>query len=397
MTQRELISVEEARAMIKAGIRILPAAMLPLEKAAGLTLAENQFALQDIPAYDQSSMDGYAICFEDIRENLPVQGVMAAGTSGQVELLPKHAMRIFTGAPLPRGADTVIMQEKVAVTGDRISIENGHMEKGNFVRTKGAELKKGEQVLPAGTNLTPARVGLLASIGVPEVSVYPAPVVSVITTGDELQKPGNSLHFGQVYESNTYFLSAALKEAGVRDISIEAVRDELNAVQQKLAQALDQADLVLLTGGISVGDFDFVRKAADANGVDCQFHKVKQKPGKPFYFGTKGNKTVFALPGNPASVITCFYEYVLPAIEQMMGSLKPAPLVTASLREPFRKVEGLTQFLKGYLDNGSVSILAAQESFRLRSFGEANCLVKLDEKRVQYEKGETVEVRIIPG
>ena len=397
MTQRELISVEEARAMIKAGIGLLAPAMLSLEKAAGLTLSENQFALQDIPAYDQSSMDGYAICFEDIAEDLSVQGVMAAGASGQVQLLRKHAMRIFTGAPLPLGADTVVMQEKVAVHGDRISIENGPVEKGNFVRPKAAELKKGDQVLSAGTNLSPAKIGLLASIGIPEVSVYPPPVVSVITTGDELQKPGNPLHFGQVYESNTYFLSAALRQAMVNDIRIEAVRDELSAVQQKLARALDQTDLVLLTGGISVGDFDFVRKAADLNGVDCHFHKVKQRPGKPFYFGSKGSRMVFGLPGNPASVITCFYEYVLPAIEQMMGRTRPAPLLTASLREPFRKVEGLTQFLKGYLENGQVSILAAQESYRLRSFGEANCLVRLDEKRVQYEKGETVELRIIPG
>jgi molybdopterin molybdotransferase len=397
MTQRELISVDEARAMIKAGIRLLPPVILPLEKTAGLVLAENQFALHDIPAYDQSSMDGYAIFFEDIAENLPIQGVIAAGTAGQVELLRKHAMRIFTGAPLPLGADTVVMQEKVKLSGDLISIGNGHIEKGNFVRTKGAELKKGDQVLSAGTNLSPARIGLLASIGVPAVSVYPAPVVSIITTGDELQKPGHPLHFGQVYESNTYFLSAALRDAGINDIRIEAVRDELSAVQQKLARALDQTDLVLLTGGISVGDFDFVRRAADLNGVDCQFHKVKQKPGKPFYFGTRGSKTVFGLPGNPASVITCFYEYVLPAIEQMMGSSKPARLMTALLREPFRKVEGLTQFLKGYLENGSVSILAAQESYRLRSFAEANCLVRLDEKRVQYDMGETVEVRIIPG
>ena len=189
---------------------------------------------------------------------------------------------------------------------------------------------------------------------------------------------------------------AGLRQAFVREIRTLQADDELNIVREKLALALENSDIVLLTGGVSVGDYDFVRKAADLNGIVCQFHKVKQKPGKPFYFGTKGNQLIFGLPGNPASVITCFYEYVLPAIDQMMQRPKNK-LETAALKEPFCKAEGLTQFLKGYVENGIVSILAGQESYRLRSFAGANCLVSLDEQKPEYEKGEEVTIRLLPA
>jgi molybdopterin molybdotransferase len=396
MGLKEFIPVEEARSIIALHARPLSPAELPIEKATGLVLATEVYAPLDIPAFEQSSMDGYAIHFSDLSDDLPLQGVMAAGALQPVELLKKHAMRIFTGAPMPLGADTVVMQEKVLAGSGYIRIEDRQIEKGVHIRGRGADIKKGELALPAGTRLSPAVIGLLASMGISRVTIHTPPVTTIVATGNELQQPGNLLSYGQVYESNTYFLSAALKQAGIREVHVQNADDQLERVQQKIALALKQSDLVLLTGGVSVGDFDFVREAADLNGITAQFHKVRQKPGKPFYFGTKGSQLIFGLPGNPASVITCFYEYVLPAIGMMMQSPSQTALGTALLKEDFRKVEGLTQFLKGQVDNGIVSILAGQESFRLRSFSAANCLVCLEEQRLQYEKGEKVTIRLLP-
>jgi molybdopterin molybdotransferase len=396
MGPKEFIPVAEARSIIAGQAKTLPTVILPIEKTLGLTLAQDIYSPLDIPAFDQSSVDGYAISIGDISDSLPLQGAVQAGSSQRVQLLKKHAMRIFTGAPLPLGADTIVMQEKVSAGLTHIKIENGQFEKGTFVRPSGSEIKKGELVLQKGACLSATLIGLLASIGIPRVSIYPSPVITIIATGKELQNPGNALNFGQVYESNVYFLSAALQQALVSEIRVLYAEDELTVVQQRLALALENSDLVLLTGGVSVGDYDFVRKAADINGIECQFHKVRQKPGKPFYFGTKGNQLIFGLPGNPASVITCFYEYVLPAIGLMMQGSGATQIGVAVLKEGFRKVEGLTQFLKARVENGIVAILAAQESYRLRSFSQANCLVCLDEERLQYEKGEQVTIRRLP-
>src|SRR6185437_4123243 len=313
MEPKEFIPVAEARRIIAGLAKPLPPRTLPIEKANGLVLSENVFATMDIPAFDQSSMDGYAIRFEDISGTLLLQGVIPAGALQETELSKKHAMRIFTGAPLPPGADTVVMQEKVSAGPAEIRVENRHIEKGMHVRLRGADVKSGELIMQKDTVLSATKIGLLAGMGIAEIRIFPPPSVTIIATGREIQKPGSALGFGQVYESNTYFLEAALEQTFIRDVRALYADDELAIVQEKLASGLKQSDVVLLTGGVSVGDYDFVRRAADLNGIDCRFHKVKQKPGKPFYFGTKENQLIFGLPGNPSSVITCFYEYVLPA------------------------------------------------------------------------------------
>jgi molybdopterin molybdotransferase len=304
-------------------------------------------------------------------------------------------MRIFTGAPLPEGSDTIVMQEKVIVKPSGIEITDHLIEKGTFVRKRGSELKKDELVLKAGAVISAPVAGLLASLGMNQVKVYPRLAVSIIATGNELQMPGKPLQKGQVYESNIFFLQAALKPFTENLNAVVYVEDNLDKIEQALSRAVVNNDLVILTGGVSVGDYDFVRKAADRIGVQCIFHRVKQKPGKPLYFGTKEKKLVFGLPGNPASVVSCFYEYVLPAIRYMLH-LPGEMLITAILKDDFRKVKNLTQFLKAYIADGEVEILEAQESYRLRSFAIANCLVALDEDRLDYKKGETVTVRLLP-
>lgn len=395
MESNELVSVSQARALIASSLPQIKPSLKELMHSTGLAAAEDIFSPLDIPAFDQSSMDGYAIYAEDIKGPLAVQGVIAAG-DGNPELLQRnHAMRIFTGAPLPAGADTIVMQEKVVVDASGITVTDTDIGIGTHVRKLGSELKKGELVLKKGTVITAPVTGLLASLGISSISVYPRLAVCLIATGNELQMPGQPLERGQVYESNIYFLQAALKPYAENLKSALYVRDDLEAIQEALAGALRDNDMVILTGGVSVGDYDFVRKAADQLGIHCKFHKVKQKPGKPLYFGTRENKIIFGLPGNPASVVSCFYEYVLPAVRYMLH-LPQEELVTAVLKDNFKKVKGLTQFLKAYFEEGEVEILEAQESYRQRSFAIANCLVALDENRLDYEKGETVMVRLLP-
>jgi molybdopterin molybdotransferase len=395
MAPQELVSVEQAREMISENMISLAPAMINISEANHLVIAEDIFSPLDLPAFDQSSMDGYAIYSKDITLKLAVQGVITAGYGTSVELLDKHAMRIFTGAPLPGGADTIVMQEKVKSVRSGIQVTDTRIEKGMYVRKKGSELKKGELVLKEGQIATAPVAGLLASLGLTQIKVHPRLRISVIATGNELQTPGESLKPGHSYESNVSFLKAALQSYCSATVSVFYVADELEKIQETIAEALPENDLIILTGGVSVGDYDFVRKAADRAGIICKFHKVRQRPGKPLYFGKKDATLVFGLPGNPASVITCFYEYVLPSIKQIMH-LPQEPRISAELKNSFRKVEGLTQFLKGFMDGIEVEILEAQESYRLRSFARANCLVCLSEQRVQYEKGEIVSLRLLP-
>lgn len=391
-----MISVQEAKDIVARQTPLLPPVQLPLHKAAGLVLAKDVFAAIDIPAFEQSSMDGYAILFANREAALPVEGEMAAGAAVRLSLAQGKAMRIFTGAPLPEGADTVVMQENVTVSDGTLLIEDTRLIQGANVRDRGAEIKAGDMAMPAGCPLTPAAIGFLAGMGVTEVTVYPAPVICIVVTGKELQQPGQPLQFGQVYESNSYQLCAALEQVRIKDIIIKQADDEPAQLQTILQQALDSSDVVLLTGGVSVGDYDFVQQAATACGVQQHFHRVKQKPGKPLYFGTKANLPVFGLPGNPSSVLSCFYQYVLPCLMSLSARQNPIQKITAMLAAGYQKPKGLTHFLKGSYAGKSVTPLTAQESYRLSSFAQANCLIQLEEEKEEYKEGETVTIYLLP-
>ena len=395
MESNELVSVEQARALIAASISRVHPVMKDLMLSTGLAIAEDIFSPLDIPAFDQSSMDGYAIYAEDIKRRLPVQGIITAGHAQPETLERNHAMRIFTGAPLPAGADTIVMQEKVIVQSSGVQVTDPQIQKGTHVRKRGSEIKKGELVLKKGTVITAPVAGLIASLGISSVKVYPGLSIFIMATGNELQIPGMPLLPGQAYESNNSFLMAALRPFAETMKSATYVEDNLEKMERVLSFNINNYELIIITGGVSVGDYDFVREAADRAGIHCRFHRVKQKPGKPLYFGIKENKIIFGLPGNPASVVSCFYEYVLPAIRFMMH-LPQEELLTARLKDDFKKIKGLTQFLKAYFADGEVEILEAQESYRLRSFATANCLVALDENRLTYDKGEIVTVRLLP-
>lgn len=393
-----MISVSEAKNIIQNNIEPLRPVIVSLEQAAGSALAEDIFAAVDIPAFPQSSMDGYAFSYDSYisKKKLEIAGKVPAGADVNFGNLAGKAIRIFTGAPVPEGADTVVMQEKTSVENNQLIILDEKLIKGNNVRPKGAEIAAGALGLQQETFLSPAAIGFLAGIGVARLKVYPKPSVTVIITGKELQQPGQPLKAAQVYESNSFAVKAALQQLLISEIKILWVDDEINLLQKTLEKALQTSDIVLLTGGISVGDYDFVLRAAELCGVEKMFHKIKQRPGKPLYFGKKGRKVVFGLPGNPSSVLTCFYEYVIAAIERLTMLKNIIATEQVLLKEAYDKRTGLTHFLKGKKESNFVHALDAQESYRLSSFANANCLICLPEDKEEFKEGDLVEVHILP-
>jgi molybdopterin molybdotransferase len=391
-----MIPVVEAKETIRQVVKSLAPVELLLHEAAGLMLANDIYASLDIPAFEQSSMDGYALRFSEKDQPLQIIGEMAAGAVESRSLQPNTTMRIFTGAALPQGADTVIMQEKVRVVDGLLYLEDELLQQGSNVRHKGTEVQKGTVAMTANTYLSAAAIGFLAGIGLTTVPVFAAPSVSIILTGNELQQPGKPLAFGQVYESNSVMLRVALEKAGIKNIQVLAAADNLQVVESVLTAALETSDLVLLTGGVSVGDYDFVVQAAENIGVTRHFHKIKQKPGKPLFFGSKDGKIVFGLPGNPSSVLTCYYEYVWPALEAMLMKGPAIQEISARLSHGYKKAPGLTHFLKARYQDGVVTPLHAQESFRLHSFAQADCFIVLGEEQGDCSAGDVVNVHLLP-
>ena len=393
-----MISVTEAKKIISENVSSLHPVSMSLQDAAGLILANDVYATIDIPAFPQSSMDGYAFSFDGWKEfkKLKVTGEIAAGSNEKFTLAPENAVRIFTGAAVPAGADTVIMQEKTKTQNGELIIEDENVSRGNSVRPKGSEIKAGALALEKENVLSSAAIGFLAGIGITEVNAYPHPSVSIIITGNELQQPGKPLAHGQVYESNSYALKATLQQLQIENIQILYATDKPEIVATTLQTALQQSDVVLLTGGISVGDYDFVLQSATVCGVEKLFHKIKQRPGKPLYFGRKENKLVFGLPGNPSSVLTCFYQYVIPVLEKLSKRKIGLQSLRVPLEKSFEKNNGLTHFLKGFYDGRSASPLDAQESYRLSSFARANCLIQVDEEITSLKEGDLVDVYLLP-
>ena len=391
-----MISVKQAKQIILEAVLPKKSVLLPLSEAFGLVTSKSIIASTDIPNFAQSSMDGYALKYEDKGILLKVIGEMAAGTSEQIKISKGEATRIFTGAPLPLDADTVVMQEKIHFENNLLIVQDENLKQGSNVRSKGAEVKQGDIAMVSGTYLSAAAIGFLAGIGCVEVSVYAPPKVAIILTGNELQKPGNPLEFGQVYEANSFQLKAALNKIGIKSGVVLTAEDDPEELRKVLQNALEANDVVLLNGGVSVGDYDFVTQAAQSCGVEEKFHKIKQKPGKPLFFGTKEDKLVFGLPGNPSSSLTCFYEYVLPALESSMGLHSSLVEITASVTHDYPKPAGLTHFLKAFYSNGKVTPLHAQESFRLHSFAQANCFIILPEESIGCTAGAIVTVHLLP-
>lgn len=394
---KQMISVKEALEIIADNTLPLAPVFIPLNQANGLVIAEDIFAPIDIPAFPQSGMDGYAFAFEEGKTTYQLKGEVPAGDNRSIEVAKGTAIRIFTGAPVPPGADTVVMQEKTKIIDGILYIQDEYLKKGLNVRPRGAEIKESSLAIESGTKLNPVAIGFLAGLGINQVFVYRRPRVGVLVTGNELQSPGQPLSYGQVYESNSYSLKGAMNQVYIDKIEFRQSKDDIEQLTTQLGQLLEISDLVLMVGGVSVGDYDFTLKAFEQCGVEPIFHKIKQKPGKPLLFGKKEEKLVFGLPGNPASVMTCFYKYVLPAIGILTQTGENLKTLQVPILEDFQKPATLGFFLKAYFDGQTVSIKPGQESFKLSSFVQSNCLLYVEEGVTEVKAGSTVSIHLLPA
>jgi molybdopterin molybdotransferase len=396
----KMVSVNEAKDKIIANSLTLPVEIRKVNEAAGYVLASDVAAPLSLPSFRQSSMDGYAVYHEDILNagmSLPLAGESKAGGQSHQSLDRGTAMRIFTGAPVPDGATAVIMQERAVKENGSVIINEYPVEFHSNVRRIGQQILQGEVALPAGTLLSPGSVGFLIGMNVQEVAVYRKPKVALLVTGDELARPGYELIHGQVYESNSYMLSAALEQEGIFNVEIHFAADDLPSTVGALRLLAENNDVVLASGGISVGDYDYVGKALEEIGAETIFYKVRQKPGKPLMFARSKNTLFFGLPGNPASSLVCYYEYVLPALKKMAGNtsffLRKLKLPSSD-RYVFNGERD--EFLKAFATEEEVVPLDGQESFALRSFALANALIYLPVSQKVVEKGDLVEVHLLP-
>jgi molybdopterin molybdotransferase len=390
-----MINVTEAKQLISENCGVLKVKTLPLLEANGSILAEPIYAIMDTPPFDQSAMDGYAFSYEnwDKKSNLTVIGEIQTGNYSNKQLLANEAVRIYTGAPTPPGADTVVMQEKISRDENTIQIQDAFLAQGANVRPQGSQTKKGEMALQERQLLTPVAISFLAGIGINKVSVFSKPTVSIIVTGKELAKADDTITEGKIFESNSIGLIAALQQLGIDPVSVEVVDDVEEDIERAIVNQLT-SDILILTGGVSVGDYDLVPASLEKCGVEKIFHKIKQKPGKPFYFGRYNQTLVFALPGNPAAVMSCFYEYVVQAISSFTQK-EYFKKMAFPLAEDFNKKAGLTYFLKGKMGERVVTVLNNQESYKLNSFAVADCLIEFDEEKEIFKKGDLVNVRMI--
>ena len=392
-----MIGVEEARRIVaEIDVRLPKVQVVSIEQASGYTLAKNLYCPFDLPSFEQSIMDGYAICYN---ENDPLEfeviAEIQAGSKAAVTLNQGQAARIFTGAPIPSGANAVVMQERARQLGSQLHIE--HIPKPNqHIRAIGADLKKEQLLFESGFQLNASSLGVLKSLGFKEVEVYRKPVVSIVVTGDELVSEDRPLQKGEIYESNSTVLKAALESNGIAVQKVIDVRDDFDATREALKEAIKSSDLTLVSGGISVGAYDFVYRSLQELGVQTYFYKVKQKPGKPLFFGGLNQNYLFALPGNPGSALTCFYMYVLPFLKRMQNiSEFESSSISLALEQGINNTTGRALFLKAKRNGNSVHILEHQSSSKLLGFAMADVLVYIPETSCELAEGTSVECFII--
>jgi molybdopterin molybdotransferase len=392
-----MIGVEEARRIVaEIDVRLPKVQVVSLELASGYTLAKNLYCPFDLPSFEQSIMDGYAIYYN---ENDPLEfeviAEIQAGSKATVTLNQGQAARIFTGAPIPSGANAVVMQEHARQLGSQLHIE--YPPKPNqHIRAIGADLKKEQLLFESGFQLNASSLGVLKSLGFKEVEVYRKPVVSIIVTGDELVSEDRPLQKGEIYESNSTVLKAALESNGITVQKVIAVRDDFDATREALKEAINSSDLTLVSGGISVGAYDFVYRSLQELGVQTYFYKVKQKPGKPLFFGGLNQNHLFALPGNPGSALTCFYMYVLPFLKRMQNTSEfESSSIRLVLEQGINNTTGRALFLKAKRNGNSVHILEHQSSSKLLGFAMADVLVYIPETSRELAEGTLVDCFII--
>ena len=422
-----MISEEEARKKILETVRSLPSRRLSLSQALGCFAAEDYFARLPLPAFDNSAMDGYAVVASSCAKGkrLRVTAEQPAGRDKQLHVSPGEAIRIFTGAPVPQGADAIVMQEDVTRDGDEIVV-NTDVEAGEFVRRRACDLSEGQKILAKGERLRAATIALLASQGISDLTVGGEVNAAILSTGDELVKPGEKLDLGQIYESNSALLRALLHRCGAAVNFLEHCRDERESLRKAIKRGMKN-HILIISGGVSVGEHDLVKDILREVGAEIEIWRVAIKPGKPFLFGsfsaeshysageTPASPTgspqdesvrpadkmpvlrscfVFGLPGNPVSAFVTFLQFVRPAILKMMGAINLDLLqLPARLTVDLTNQGDRAHYLRGKLEHGEFSPVGRQESHALFGLSQSNALLRLDLGQ-SLKADEIVDVQI---
>ena len=372
----------------------------------GRVLAENIVSPLDVPAHDNSAMDGYAVRHADLKADadvtLKVAGSSFAGAPFKGSVKPGECVRIMTGGVVPAGADTIVMQEHVRATGEQVVIGKGH-RKGQNLRKAGEDLARGQVALKRGLALRPADIGLISSLGIGEVTVYRRLRVAFFSTGDELVSIGSQPREGQIYDSNRYTIHGMLTRLDCEVLDMGVVRDDPALLEKAFSDAAGAADVVITSGGVSVGEADFVKTLLDKLG-EVVFWKIAMKPGRPLAYGKIGSAHFFGLPGNPVSVMVTFYQFVRDALLHLSGRdpVPPLPTFKVPCTSTLTKAPGRTEFQRGILSqdgsgNWTVRVTGEQGSGILRSMSDANCFIILPTEQGNVTPGTPVDVQVLEG
>jgi molybdopterin molybdotransferase len=385
-----MMSFEAAQAALLGDLVALPAEEIRLAQALGRTLAADTYSLVDLPPFDHSTMDGYALCAADLAKGpLPLHG---ESRTGQVPpaLMGGSAMRIFTGAMVPSGANAVVMQERVATQDNRVTFPEG-VQAGQNIRAQGSDLRAGALLLGAGTVLGPAQLGLLASGEHAKVLVCPKPRVAIVATGDELRDPGGGAP-GTIADSNSVALAAMVTRTGGECVRALRVPDTLSLATRAITEALSEVDLLVVVGGVSVGEHDVTKAALEGAGVALDFWRVAMKPGKPMLVGRRGETRVLGLPGNPASAMVVFALFGVPYLRARAGRPAPPRLGQRALHEPLAREPGRREFFRAVVTGDQVTLVREQASGSALGMAKANALVSIAPDVSQLPAGALVDV-----
>ena len=399
--------VDKAREHIRAYLEPLSATeRVNIRAALGRVLAEDVTSPVNVPQHDNSAMDGYAVRFEDLKAEgdttLKVLGTAFAGTPFEGSVARGEAVRIMTGAVIPSGADSVVQQERAKASGDSVSVMP-LPKMGTNTRSAGEDLRAGEAALKKGQPMRPAEVGMLASLGIGEVAVYRKLRVAFFSTGDELVAIGTPLGPGQIYDSNRYTIHGLLTRLGCDVLDMGVIRDTPEEVERAFVSAASSADVVITSGGVSVGEADYVKPILARLG-EVLFWKIAMKPGRPLAYGKIGAAHFFGLPGNPVAVMVTFYQFVRDALLHLQGQTTSIPLPTQKIvcTSPLKKAPGRTEFQRGILSRGddgewTVRATGDQGSGILSSMSQANCFIILPTDQGNVPAGTVVDVQLLEG
>lgn len=399
-----MISAVEAKKVILENIRVKKPKKVTLTDALDLVLAQDIKAANPLPPFSNSAMDGFAVKAKDTQgatEKNPVRlkviEDLPAGFYSKKVLRHRQAIRIMTGAPLPGGADSVVMVENTKSDGRYVEIFRG-AKRGENVRLKGEDVRKSEVVLRKGEAIKPQQIGLLSALGFKEVLVIPKIKISILATGEELIRPGEKLKRGKIRDANSYILSSLVNRIGAEPLNLGIVKDNQKDIERNIRQGL-KSDMLLISGGVSVGDYDYVKIVLDRLGIKRHFWKVAIKPGKPIVFGTVKDKPVFGVPGNPVSAFICFTEFIAPAVLKAMGKDYQDTYESAILEKDVKKEKGKRQFLSAILigrdGKNYVTPIMPQNSAMLKPLSQANAILILDEEKDIIKSEEEVKIKIL--